>query len=252
MDNNGNDDTRKKRDSTDVVEGDATKTEEKTKKLRASKKKRPPPVLIRDSVAFGQVAPSTRPTLDLEVALQLLVHMGDEDSKSDSNNNSPTKEYLSQTKWVHFRIGQAADASMLAACCRKLKVKPSNGEYSVDSKKNSVSLSQTEDTSLEVRLAEGLGDEDSPPSVFALLADIVCEKEDCRRLGAAALISGGWEESNNVLRVHFFYLIEDDNYSDVADILERRVWLRLSALAIMTSNQLIVAKDVTNNVPGES
>jgi hypothetical protein len=244
MDSNGIDDSRKKRVSTDVVEGETTQSEEKTKKLRAAKQ--PPSVVSRDLVTARDSPPvlSAGLELDLEVSLQQLVRLSDyEDSK----------EYLSKTRWVQFRIGHAGDASLLASCFRKSK-KTNNVSESKENSKNANTLASTqpEDTSLEVKLAEGLGDEDSPPSVFALLADIVEDKAGDRILGGAALLSSGWEDSTKVLRVEFFYVLDDDNYSDVADLLERRMWLRLSALAIMTSNQMIVGRGCAKKVPSVS
>ena len=101
----------------------------------------------------------------------------------------------------------------------------------------------TEDTSLEIRLAEGLGDEDSPPSIFALLADISNDKDCDRKLGAVALISYGWVDFTSVLRLDFFYIIKDVQFSDISNLLERRMWLRISTLALMTCNEIVVASE---------
>lgn len=152
---------------------------------------------------------------------------------SDSN----LKEYISETHWVSFRLGHAGDASQIASCFQKRK----QGET------DSASVPPPEDTSLEISLVDGLGGGDSPPSVFALLADIISDNEASPQLlGAAALLSSGWEDSCRALRVEFFYVIEDAKYSDVAGVLERRMWLRLSSLAIMTSNQLIITEALSH------
>jgi hypothetical protein len=222
MDANPNDDSRKKRDSTDVVKGDTPKSEEKTKKLRAAKQR--PLVSCKDFTFVDRPAVPARSSLALEDALQLLVRMG---------NDSNIREYLSDTKWVNFRLGHAADASQIASCYRKRKQKL----------RETNAQPKNEDSSLEMTLADGLGSGDAPPSFFALLADIVTENVDSSpELGAVALLSSGWEDSYKTLRVEFFYVIDDDNFSDVFGVLERRMWLRLSSLAIMTSNQLIIAE----------
>jgi hypothetical protein len=231
MDANTNDDSRKKRDSTDVVEADSAKSEEKTKKLRAGKQR--PFVPCKDFKFVDQPAPA-RSALALEDALQLLVRMG---------NDNNLKEYLSETKWVNFRLGSVADASQIASCYRKRKRKQCDTDSLTENKTDSANIPLAEDPALEMTLVDGLGGGDSPPSVFAFLADIVSDIVDCRRvLGAAALLSSGWEDSLKALRVEFFYVIEDDNFSDVAGVLERRMWLRLSVLATMTSHQLILAE----------
>lgn len=262
---NGNDDSRKKRDSTEVVEGDVVVNEEKTKKLRANK---PPsseasaarvPQLssaqetsdASEKAAFGDsgvdssaahainphnatISQGHRQALDLEVALQRIVRMGDKDE---------SKEFLSRNRWVNFRIGHAGDASTLAACYRKSRTS-GNSSLQKDGKKSSLNVTSPEDTSLEVRLAEGLGDEDTPPSIFALLADVESDDLDEGRLGAAALVSIAWEDASKVLRVEWFYTVDDERFSDVSNLLERRMWLRLSALAMMTSCQMLLANGI--------
>ena len=239
MDSNSNDDSRKKRDSTDVAEGDATKSEEKTKKLRAAKLR--PTLSVKDSGFLDQLrSVVARPALDLEDALQLLVRIG---------NDSDHKEYLSEAKWVVFRLGHAGDASQIASCYRKRKLKQNETDSISKSciESNSANGAQLDDAELEAKLAAGLGDGGSLPAVFSLVADIVGEDGEDRVFGAVALLSSGWEDSLKALRVEFFYVLNDDKYSDISGVLERRMWLRLSSLAVMTSNQLIVAEGLAKN-----
>jgi hypothetical protein len=226
MENGGNDDSRKKRDNTDVVEGDSVPSEEKTKKLRAAKQRPSNTPKITGNGMCLTTTQSIGRMLDLEVSLQQLTRIGGIETP---------KEYLSQSKWIQFRTGHAGDAASLATCYRKSKTNLND-----DRRKG-------EDSSLEIRLAEGLGDEDSPPSIFALLADIVDDEEDSRILGAAALISAGWEDATSCLKVKMLYVSEDDCINDIADILERRMWLRLSALALMSSKQMVVEHGVIKN-----
>jgi hypothetical protein len=238
MENSGNDDSRKKRDSTDVVERDAKQCEEKTKKLRAAEQ-RPNLASIEDET-YQTAIPTTTSgrVLDLEVALQQIAHLGKDDK---------CKEYLSKTKWVQFRVGHTSDASTLATFYRKSRRRQNVEHPARDTTNSNISTSnllQKEDTSLEVRLAEGLGDDDSPPSIFALLADVVCDNGD-QKLVAAAVISSGWEDSRKVMLVKMFHVSDEENDSDVAELLERRMWLRLSALALMTSNDMIVEQGMT-------
>jgi hypothetical protein len=235
MDSTTNDDSRKKRDSTDIVERDAKQCEEKTKKLRAATQLLPnvlPSTETDDEINRRQS--TNGHALDLEVSLQRIVRLGE---------NDECKEYLSKTKWVKFRVGHASDASALANLYRRSKTNRSEENQAIANKIHTTS--QREDTSLEVRLAEGLGDEDSPPTIFALLADVVCDDEDDRKLVAAAVISSGWEASIKVMIVKMFYVSDEVSDSDIAELLERRMWLRLSALALMTSNEMIIEQDVT-------
>jgi hypothetical protein len=150
-----------------------------------------------------------------------------------------SREYVSKDTWVTFRVGHAGDASTLAACYRAVK-----GENKVEGnekKKSKEGSSSSEESSLEVRLSEAFGDEHTtPPSVFALLADLRSEETESI-LGAAALLSLAWEEQARVLRVEWLYVKED--VAEDASVLERRMWLRLSALAVMTSCQMLSANE---------
>lgn len=235
MESGGNEDSRKKRDSTNVVERDTKQCEEKTKKLRAAKQPTNLPTNEDDISVYQPSQSTTGRVLDLEVSLQQIVQLGGKEK---------SKEYLSKTKWVQFRVGHASDASALATFYRKSRKSHNEEQQATDANSNISSISHREDTSLEVRLAEGLGDEDSPPSIFALLADVVCDSGD-PRLGAAAVISSGWEDSKKVMIVKMFYVSDGENDSDIAGLLERRMWLRLSALALMTSNEMVVEQGVT-------
>lgn len=153
---------------------------------------------------------------DLHSGLHHLVQMtGDE--KED-------REYLSKDTWVNFRVGHGGDSSALAAFYRKFST--ANGN-------KSCRPGFPEDTSLEVWLADGLGDEDNPPSVYALLAEI----KPKTRLGAAALITLGWEDGCRALIVEWLAI---DHDVEAFEILEKRLWLRLSTLSIMTSCEIMV------------
>lgn len=218
--------------------------------------------------------------MDLEIALQRVVRMDTTTTtlnrKPNNNNNnnasdeeeqvSSSRECLSQDCWVNFRVGHAGDASALASCYQKSKQQPnesiSDDKTTTTTTKepsNSSSSTAEEDTSLEVRLADGLGDEDTPPVIFALIADVSFRSDSEKRaasekksivLGAAALLSIVWEEdSSRVLNVEWLHVCNDHDTlnAEVASLLERRMWLRLSALALMTSCALLVAPINTHN-----
>jgi len=253
-------DSRKKRDSRAVKgsrtekhdtannnhddDKDSSSAVEKSKKLRASeevseektKDHREERAIENSSSSAAGIKPQpVGAPLDLEVALQRVVRMNN--SSTTSNGNDPekyqeeaSKEFLSPDCWVNFRMGHAGDASFLASFYQKSKRK--DGE--------STKKTSEEDTTLEVRLAEGLGDEDTPPAIFALIAEVAFEDEP-DRLGAAALLSITWEESR-VLQVEWQHVEKQDTkLAAVANLLERRLWLRLSTLALMCSCTMLVA-----------
>jgi hypothetical protein len=287
MENSTVEDTRKKRDNREVVaEGHSTTADEKSKKIRARRQhivnhdslldvaraqstancsSKVSESHHEDSVgnAATQVSSLTGSksqndehgnkdctgpgkAVDLESALHHIVQLSD-----------GIKEYITDNVWISFRVGHAGDASALAACVRKsstLSNTKDNNNCSLptpisDNKKKSTSLNgataSPEDTSLEVRLADGLGDEDTPPSIFALLVDI-SKKDDEPRLGAAALFSTGWDDVSRILLVEWFYI--DDQEKELAGIIQRRLWLRLCTLSVMTSCNKIVGKKSSTTV----
>jgi len=237
-------DARKKRVSAEVAEGATGTTEEKVKKLRAHESasnlaehvavEENPKQPERQTESHSSkkssnqtIDKASKKVWDLESALHHLV-------RAKGNE----KEKLSSNTCVSFRVGHAGDVSALASFYRKSTSEEKQSP-------NPVSSSSSEDTSLEVLLAEGLGDEDTPPSVFALLADVY--KEDRSKvpyLAAAALLTLGWQENARVLRVEWSAI---DRESEVADVLERRLWLRLSTLALMTSCQILIVNERTTS-----
>mgnify|MGYP006210227951 FL=1 len=60
---------------------------------------------------------------------------------------------------------------------------------------------------------------------------------EANQLGGIALVTLAWENSQRLLRVEWFHV--DPTMAD-GEVLGRRLWLRLSALALMTACQLMV------------
>lgn len=251
MEKKSSEDARKKRHSTEVAEGATGINEEKVKKLRAhqssgiisraehvektqseaqkSEDSKAPEKLPDQSPGDDKSVSRRKKVWDLESALHHVAQARDDDEHESLSSDGT---------WVRFRVGHAGDVSALAAFYRKSTNVP---KQSKTEGKNSTTSSSAEDTSLEVLLADGLGDEDTPPSVFALLADIYKpDNPKVAQLAASALLTLGWQENARVLRVEW---LATDKDQEVASILERRLWLRLSTLALMTSCQLLVVNE---------
>jgi len=249
MDGNGVDEARKKRDCAQVVKDDPVSAEEKVKKLRAKKAFRnqaesvaeqenyaaegPQPALTNE--ASARVKETTRNNAssegkfwDLESALHHVVRMG------GGGGDDKTKEYVSKGQWISFRVGHTGDVSAIASLYRKSVTERK-------SFKKNHTTNVTDDTPLEVWLADGLGDEDTPPCVFALLANILSDQSKSSQLAAAALFTLAWEDSSRVLRVEWIYV--DQEFEETAQVIERRIWLRLSALSILASCEMVVMHD---------
>lgn len=168
-------------------------------------------------------------TWDIESALYRLVH----------ESNTP-KEFLSDRTSISFRVGDASDASVIAKCYQEVagdKEGTSGGGNAAHTDDDGTGETVKVD-SLELWLENGLGDEDRPPCVFALLAYVsVAGEQDSRSLGGIAMLTVAWEHSQRLLKVEWFFV--DPTLAD-GDILGRRLWLRLSALALMTACQVLV------------
>jgi len=288
----------------------------------------------------------------------------------------PTREFLTEGRdcWIQFRVGHAGDAAVLASCyyrrpaatsesdeptvesCRASSTATGKSERSSkNSQSTSVSVDEDATSALAVRLADALGDEDHPPSVFCLLAEVVqaaaeeatgSEAEPLTsskaanstvfkavtKLGAAALLTLNWEDGaetgsddrrrsrsdsddldrfshrgdssdstegddrvsmgtsssavgkiSPVLRAEWLYVdrpgLDNINRSNakmisktsevdrdttpktmdpttktsgLADLVERRMWLRLSTLALMLSSKLQILQTSGTSWPGSS
>jgi hypothetical protein len=241
----GADDVRKKRGSRQVVESGPSSCydrDESPKKLKSreravgpkdedgvsgSNSKSPAPGTTlkepstQESLEIIQersvLAAAQGTSWDLESALHHVVSMGD-----------GCKEFLSDDAWVIFRVGHVGDASALEKCYRKSR-KDGDNELSVTPEQ------------MEVRLADGLGDEDNPPSIFALIAEVKSKSEDVSRDLAAAALFGG-DDNSEVVRVEWIH-VNGSLPPAIASILERRLWLRLSALSLLLSYDIIVEQD---------
>jgi hypothetical protein len=263
--NSGNDDSRKKRDSRQVVESGPSSydRDENPKKLRSREtaaRDRTPnnnnelletsreslcasstvrnkddcvkrdgrKTMIRHNEVTSEVA-SRSMSWDLESASHHVARLGD-----------GCKEQLSDDVWVTFRVGHAGDASTLEKCYSKT-LSSTCGERNEDSSSEERAKAVATSEQMEVRLADGLGDEDSPPSIFALIAELSAGNSSAPRdLGAAVLFAG--DESSAIIRVEWLY-VDKTLSSQVAGILERRLWLRLSALALLMSCDIVAESE---------
>ena len=272
MDNNNIEDVRKKRDSREVGETGIAKADEKSKKQRglklksvvssttgststsvddASVKQHQTDIDVKDKsdVAGDSDPPESqnkssteekdesyriKGPIDIESAVQLVVKISD-----------GVKEFISDDAWITFRVGHAGDASLLADLMRKSKtINTLKNDNNVNADTKKVPGVPNEDTPLEVRLADGLGDEDTPPSVFSIMIYINKPANE-PQLAGASLFFTRTDQQVKVLQVEFLYV--DDQVGELAGIIERRLWLRLCTLAVMLSCEKTILKKPAKN-----
>ena len=155
------------------------------------------------------------------------------------------QEFLSDQTHVTFRAGHSGDASAIESWYRKDQDAEQDAAATEQEKLSKEKRAAREDepsSSLELWLSEGMGDEDThPPSVFSILAEVSSVKGgQPSRLGAAALFTLAWGANQRVLRIEWCHV---DRSLPEAQVLARRMWLRLSALALMTGCCLWASED---------
>ena len=217
-------------------------------------------VLVRDANNHASI-PQTSTTdphvvWDLEGALQYLVSV-----------ETKYSEFLNDTTTVSFRVGHAGDASTIANLYQQSQA-PKSPEFELRKTTTSTTTTITTTTTtepeeessslLELWLAEGMGDEDTPPSFHVLLAHIQNGSgsgggvSGPSQLAAVALLTISWEEDTRMLRVEWLYL-DPSLDRPVGLALEGRLWLRLSSCALLTACQLVqVEEDLTSVGDGKT
>ena len=262
-------DPSKKRDSAQVENGD----EEKSKKVRvnrATRHRSPTPRLItrehtsRDSSSndvnkslergtLGKSSPNTHTVSqpaseetpdrtnsvvtkiwDLESALLYLVQIDGEEKEYLSKNEEETP-----LLWVTFRVGHAGDASTIATWYRQATRPLDHAEVDIGKSAEPTTDPSDDDSRtsmLEVWLAEGLGDEDTPPAVHALIGYVNQEgtEKTITTFGSVALLTLDWKDSERVLQIQWMHINPSLEYN-IAKTLEQKMWLRISTLAQMTA-----------------
>ncbi|GKY92846.1 hypothetical protein MPSEU_000254200 [Mayamaea pseudoterrestris] len=233
---------------------------------------------------------------NLESALHRLVRVGSspctttQELPDDDSKMQDVIECLTPTSSLHFRMGHGGDASAIAELYRmsqradtepsvperptagKSPTKASDKTYTKVQRKDDGATAPAADD-LEVWLADAFGNEDIPPSAYALIADIHehtdaavenLDNDDDKQpltnpearsspsaeptitLGALAILTETWENGSRMLRVEWMYVQRD---YPLFEIVERRMWLRLSTLALMTRSQGMIVKESTMEFP---
>ena len=178
--------------------------------------------------------PPFQQTLDLESALykMILLSPKEQDKKEyliepciqEERDDSTSKP--PPALWVSFRLAHTGDAATLAALyCKRSSQSSSEQQESYNQNEEQISL----------WLADGLGDEDTPPSVYGLLAEVYQDDEKVayHQLGAAVLLTAAWQDDQRVIRIEW-YTVKPEYLN-----LEGHVLLRLASLALWTDSALV-------------
>ena len=174
------------------------------------------------------------------------------------------KEFLTKDKstWATFRVGHAGDASTIANWYRK-EQRVLQDESPELKKQPEDTEDDGEETTLEISIAEGMGDEGNPPSLYSLVAHVHCldssesspkkspSKTSTKALGAVALMTVAFANDERILRVEWIS-INSDLPHEAAKTLEQRMWLRLSTLSVMTACQVVTVDRNFTTSPTET
>lgn len=145
---------------------------------------------------------------------------------------------------VIFRCGHAGDAPAICTFFGK-SCTDENSKIDSADKERKNNDHDSSSSALELWLSEALGDESRPPSIFSIVAEVSscstsAEKETSRstkQLGALALFTLVWKNKQRILQTESFHV---DNALPEARVLKSRIWLHLSALALMAGACLSV------------
>jgi hypothetical protein len=241
---------KKKRDSTDDNDEDHPNKILKQEQEKAE---------VQNSQSCSPASSSCE-FLDIESALQYIVNIpADEDGLSCSANK-PEQEYLDTEKrfFVTWRAAHSGDASTITNLYNK-SIRKESPTVQTNNTNTTTTAGETTDgetttqdaqedeTRAYLWLAEGLGDEDTPPSVYSLLGYVSDEKSREKvapKLGVIAIITIGWDKDNKrgrVLRLEWLY-IDTSLHHGVMDNLQRRLWLRLSLLSTLTKCEMLLVE----------
>jgi len=148
--------------------------------------------------------------------------------------------------WIEFRVGHSGDAASLAALFSQ-KEKKHNVDAQDRADSNQLMLKEKpreelDDCSkLELRIASGLGDEQTPPALHAILAEIcvgdIKERHSgtLKELGAAAIATIDWNPHQSMRYLRLEEIKVDESKVPIKHLLMRRLLLSLSALALKTA-----------------
>ena len=147
------------------------------------------------------------------------------------------------SKILTFRPAKSSDSQQLLSLYRESKpCKCANDDNANDRK----DCGDVEDMPrLEVQLADALGDEDHPPFVHGIIVELWSnnEREPLVPVAGAALLSQGKDiDGNDCLRVEWLYRGVKEMSSSESELLRQRLFLRLSALAVLVNSTLILSE----------
>jgi hypothetical protein len=261
------DDTRKKRDCPHVDDGeetaDGSSPGEKCKKFRQEetldgRKESTAPTESSKHEAPNQTVNKSSPDQDCNTCTTTDSSMEPVDVETAMHclfQQEDMKESLSSQMSVEFRAGHGGDAPAIESCYhdgKKAAACPTpkqqtNEKTGSDDKQPRERKNSESSPSLELWLSEAMGDEDTPPSVFCIVANVsptALNDDDAnktaKRLGAVALFTVAWKDKQRMLRLEWLHV---DTSLPEAQVLKHRMWLRLSTLALMTGACLSVPND---------
>ena len=176
--------------------------------------------------------------MDMETALAVFF------SQNDTSKIDPcSREWLYPTtndnqNWIQFRVGHAGDVSAITSLYRSIPNHPSQNT--------------TDD--LEWKLTNGLGDEQTPPSIYSILVYIHSSspKNDFKTIPAtvelvcAVFFNIEWNSTQRTLHVCEWLVSQMITNKNILVLLEKRITYRLSALALATGCSSLVLPSILN------
>lgn len=144
-----------------------------------------------------------------------------------------------------YRLGDSSDVRAIVSLYRKIEQEGEEDDHtdSCERDKSEKGSETTESSSLDestfiATIANAIGDEDHPASIFPVCCDTKLSEDGDASLSAVALVSNGWDGTDLTLRVEWLGVSPT---FDKKELLTRRLWLRLASMALSMSCGLSVS-----------
>jgi len=186
--------------------------------------------------------------VDIDIESAIAEYFAPGDSTDEGKNNNIQFYVDGKDSWVEFRGANQGDSAILASLFSNVVEYPANDDHKEAEGSYEFKVEKVE--TLEMKIANSLGDEHSPPAMQAIVAvicksidegvvreegrndyDSVISKEICG--GAIVTIDWNAHESMRYLRVE--EIAVDESKIQLKDLLVRRLILALSTIALQSA-----------------
>ena len=220
-------------ETTDLKSHPHNNNEQQVSSLKAQQRIGTKPATISSSIAT--INPNDKSSIvimDIETALSVCFSQKDTSKIKHCNCEWLHSTTNDNQNWIQFRVAHAGDVSAITSLYRSIPDHPS----------------QNTSDDLEWKLTNGLGDEQTPPSIYSILVDIhsASPNNDTKtipetvELACAIFFNIEWNSTQRTLHVCEWLVSHMLTNKKNLVLLKKRIIYRLSALALATGCSSLV------------